>query len=439
MSNATNLALLGLSGFGIAENVLTSTGATTAPTFSASSVGVKEIRVVNQVLSRLGINNSTGIVSVSGLPDISELDVPSWVNAGHISDWSTLQYYLSAVAATNTSPASAAYVEYLTAVQAYNKGMVLAPNGKMYTIPHGAGTATTYGLIIDPSNNTISSYIATVGGLGSVSFDAYFNGVLAPNGKIYFVPDKATVGAVLDPSNNTVATFGTLPLFGPSSNAFAYGVCAPNGKIYLIPQSSTIGRTIDPNTNTFGTYPSSSWSGGLGYHATATVAPNGKIYVFPQTSTLVVKIDPSNDTTTVIASNINNITSSVLAPNGKIYLIPSSGSPNNLLKFDPDTETVSTIAATNPTGGFGCLLPNGKIFYGGASNTLVAVFDPSSETIQTICTITGSAANYASFMLSPNGKVYGLPFSNSNIICFSFLNNNNWNINVATNPMFNKN
>jgi streptogramin lyase len=436
MSNATNLALLGLSSFGNAGNVLTSTGETTAPAFSANSVGVREIRVVNQVLSRLGIDKSTGNVSVSGLPDISELDVPSWVNAGHISDWSTLQYYLSAVAATNTSPASAGFVEYLSVVQAYNKGMVLAPNGKMYTAPH-TGSGVTYGLIIDPSNNTISSYIATLAGLGS-GLDVYYGSVLGSNGKIYMVPDRATVGAFVDPSNNIFSTFGTLPAFGVGTNAFAYAISAPNGKIYLIPQNSTIGRTIDPNTNTFGTYPSSSWSGGLSYHSTASLAPNGKIYVFPSLSTLVVKIDPSNDSTTVILSNVTNIAGSVLAPNGNIYLIPSTSS-QKIIKFDPASETVSTIAATNTGGGVGCLLPNGKIFYAGYSNTVASVFDPSNETIQTICTITGSPATYAGWNLAPNGKVYGLPFSTSNIICINFLNKNNWNLNVATNPMFNKN
>ena len=438
MSNATNLALLGLSSFGNAGNVLTSTGQTTAPAFSANGVGVREIRVVNQVLSRLGVNKSTGNVSVSALPDISEIAVPSWLNGGHISDWSTLQYYLSAVAATNTSPASAGFVEYLSVVQEYNKGMVLAPNGKMYTAPHGAGVGTTYGLIIDPSSNTISSYIATIVALGSLTTDAFYGSVLAPNGKIYFVPDRVTVGALVDPLNNTVSTFGTLPAFGVGTNAFGYAISAPNGKIYLIPENSTIGRTIDPNTNTFGTYPSSNWSGGLSYHSTAALAPNGRIYVFPNLSTLVAKIDPSNDSTTVILSNVTNIVGSVLAPNGNIYLFPATPS-QKIIKFDPNSETVSTIAATNPSGGPACLLQNGKIFYGGYSNTLAAIFDPSNETIQTICTIGGTPPNYAGWNVTPNGKVYGLPFSTSNIICFNFLNKNNWNLNVATNPMFNKN
>ena len=231
MSNATNLALLGLSGFGNAGNVLTSTGETTAPAFSASGVGVREIRVVNQVLSRLGVNRSTGNVSVSALPDISEIAVPSWLNGGHISDWSTLQYYLSAVAATNTSPASAVYVEQYGSFPgsfAYEGG-ALAPNGKIYFAPGAA----TVGRIVDPSNNSVTTY-------GSFPGGNYQGGVLAPNGKIYFIPGGATVGAIVDPANNTVTTYGSFP----GSQAYVGGVLAPNGKIYFAPWNATVGRIL---------------------------------------------------------------------------------------------------------------------------------------------------------------------------------------------------
>ena len=391
----------------------------------------------DRFISRGLANTNTG--NVQGEQPWYDVQVPDWTTGAHITNFSTLQYYLSSVAETNSLiPASAGFVEYLPAVPTYHRGMCLAPNGKIYTTPHGAGSQTTYGLIIDPSNNTISSYIATIAGLGNPAFDPYFGSVLGSNGKIYFVPDRATIGALVDPSNNIVSTFGTLPAFGVGTNAFSGAISAPNGKIYLIPENSTIGRTIDPNTNTFGTYPSSSWSGGLSYNSTAALAPNGKIYVFPSLSTLVAKIDPSNDSTTVILSNVTNIVGSVLAPNGYIYLFPTTSS-QKIIKFDPASETVSTIATINPTGGTACLLPNGKILYGGIGNTLVAIFDPSNETIQTICTIVGSPANYFGWSVAPNGKAYGLPFSNSNIICLNFLNNNNWNINVATNPMFNKN
>ena len=439
MSKAYNLSsLASRNNLGNAGDVFTSTGPDTIPNLSPLSARVTQLNGIQQIPNRIGVNKSTGVVTISAQPSLSELDVPGWDKGQNISQWSTLQYYLSATAFSNRKiPVSAVYVEYLPAVPAYHRGTCLAPNGKIYTIPHGAGPQTTYGLIIDPSSNTISSYIATIGGLGDTNFDPYFGSVLGSNGKIYFVPDRATVGAFVDPSNNIVSTFGTLPAFPIATNAFSGAISAPNGKIYLIPENSTIGRTIDPNTNTFGTYPSSSWSGGLSYNSTAALAPNGKIYVFPYGSTLVAKIDPSNDSTTVILSNVTNIIGSVLAPNGYIYLFPTT-SAQKILRFDPASETVSTIATINPTGGTACLLPNGKILYGGLSNTIVAILDPSNETIQTICTISGSA-NYFGWSLAPNGKAYSLPFSNSNIICLNFLNNNNFNINVCTNPFFNKN
>ena len=71
--------------------------------------------------------------------------------------------------------------------------------------------------------------------------DKWFGGVLAPNGKIYCVPNNSTQILVIDPATNTTALFGNF-----SGNIkWLGGVLAPNGKIYYVPGNSTQILVID--------------------------------------------------------------------------------------------------------------------------------------------------------------------------------------------------
>ena len=110
------------------------------------------------------VSQSSGVVTISAKSDIcseislDDIPVPGWTDAQHISRFSLLQDYLSAVAATNTSPVSASYVEQygsFPGVQSHAGG-VLAPNGKIYFTPY----ASTLGRIVDPSNNSVTTYAA---------------------------------------------------------------------------------------------------------------------------------------------------------------------------------------------------------------------------------------------------------------------------------------
>jgi streptogramin lyase len=448
MSNATNLALLGLSGFGNAGNVLTSTGETTAPAFSASGVGVKEIRVVNQVLSRLGVNKSTGNVSVSGLPDISELDVPSWVNAGHISDWSTLQYYMSAVAATNTSPASALSWEYFGSFPATGNidGGVLHPNGKIYCNVTNSGLANwSIMRVIDPNTNTVSTFNAA--GQGSIAFGSSSAPVVAPNGRIFFVPYNRTFCMYFDPSTNTFSTFAGFNAGAGNSSLMNGGVLAPNGKIYFAPFNDTVFRFLDPDALTINAYATITGNTPSSHYYGAVLAPNGKIYFVPSYTSLFRVVDPSTNTVQVIgtitgSTNDNNYAGGVLHPNGKIYIIPGNNSVLRII--DPATDTVTAVATYSDaalTGGWdGAVVhPNGKI-YPAASNYLFAYIDPDTYALVTLNAIRpvsyDSYHNGGKGIIAPNGKMYLMPFNNTQALALTIPTNNNFNLNVCTNPMF---
>ena len=116
----------------------------------------------------------------------------------------------------------------------------------------------------------------------------WIGGVLAPNGKIYAIPHNSTQILEIDPNTRTATTFGNFS----GSAKWIGGVLAPNGKIYGIPSSSTQILEIDPNTKTttlFGNLSDDSykWIGGV-------LAPNGKIYAIPVNSTKILEIQIMN-------------------------------------------------------------------------------------------------------------------------------------------------
>jgi hypothetical protein len=69
---------------------------------------------------------------------------------------------------------------------------------------------------------------------------AYFGGVLAPNGDIYFVP----VGADRGQKISAAGVVSTYSLVYTTSSAYAGGVLAPNGDIHFVPLNANRGQKI---------------------------------------------------------------------------------------------------------------------------------------------------------------------------------------------------
>jgi hypothetical protein len=107
-----------------------------------------------------------------------------------------------------------------------NVGCVLAPNGKIYSVPHDNNWVT----VIDTSNNTTTQISVPISFYGN----NYRGGSLAPNGKIYCVPSNRQDVLVIDPTNDTTSFINNIVL--PSGNYKYNGsVLAPNGNVYGIP------------------------------------------------------------------------------------------------------------------------------------------------------------------------------------------------------------
>jgi hypothetical protein len=447
MSKAYNLSLLASrNNLGNAGDVFTSTGPDTIPNLSPLSARVTQLNGIQQIPNRIGVNKSTGVVTISAQPSLSELDVPGWDKGQNIDQWSTLQYYLSATAFSNRKiPASAVYVDNnLPIVNSGTnwQGCVLHPNGNVYLVPNqlGPGVIGVY----NPTNNTYTYH----GNYTTSGLPDYYGGCLGTDGKIYLSPEANTIFRVFDPSSNTMSSIGNIGT--TALEKFVGAITGPNGKIYYIPFRQTMSIVFDPSNNTFATIGSFTEGGtSLSKHYGGTLAPNGKIYLNNSSTTLLKIIDTNNNSVQTINDSAGFFT--CLAPNGKIYLLGASNSSLNTLVrvLDPNNNSISIIG-TLPGGVFadsgysgGVLSPNGKIYMIPQNNSYFIVIDPSNDTVSSFLTFAGTTwtgvSKYEGAVTLPNGDIFAGTDGATKPIILRFLLNNKWNMNVCTNPFFNKN
>jgi len=440
MSNAYNLSLLASrNNLGNAGDAFISQGNDIAPSLGPLSAGVLSLSGINQLTSQIGVNKSTGVVTISAEPHLCELDVPGWDKGQHITQWSTLQKYLSATAFTNRKiPVSAVYYENFGSAPGTTAllGACVAPNGVVYFIAHDS----TIGYKINPASNSVGTY-----SLGPAGFTAgagkNCGGVLAPNGRIYFIPGAATPSpGYLNPENDVCTTFGNLSL--PAGTRKWYGgALAPNGLIYCAPHNSSQLLIINPNNNTLTTlnnYPGAgTWPGSTSFSG-AVLAPNGRIYMMGIGSP-IVNLNPNNNTVTTYASN-GSYAGGVVAPNGKIYFMPYTAT--SFLVLDPSDDSRTHFGTCTGSLQYegGVLAPNGCIYAISLNATIGRIIDPSNNTVTTITGggFIGGSLGYTGAVIAPNNKIYFTPYNATSFLCLNVPANNNFNLNVCTNPFFNK-
>ena len=450
MSRATILGILGLSGFNNSGDVFTSRGGTGQPSFSAVNVGAGVASLNfdrSGSLTRIATNTSTGVVTISAVPGRSDMQVGDWITGRHISDSNTFMAYLSATAYSNRNiSASAVSMRLFGTTRGYSVSMQVHPNGKIYMFPADI-TQTTHGYVIDPEGERIITTFFHSGGVSRA--------MLAPNGKFY-MPGLTTRLIVLDPSTNTVnQTINTSPI------TFGYPTLARNGKFYE-PKSGII-NVFDPENNTTTSIAAPAFNASLNVNG-SQLAPNGKIYYAPYLGTVFAVIDPEAGTgaTYGFAGGFSyaglpafsmNFEGMVLAPNGKLYCIPHNvpSTSGNVTAgpigiINPDDNTTTTIASWigSGTSGVNCqtafLAPNGKIYTAPTQDSFVVCIDPETNTTTKLI---GNTFGFSSLqsqggVMHPNGKAFFVPYYTTAIGVMYFNLNNNWNINVCTNPMFNK-
>jgi len=258
--------------------------------------------------------------------------------------------------------------------------------------------------------------ITTITGLSSDA-DKWYGGILAPNGKIYCIPHSASSVLVIDPKTNTTSL---IPGVGTDAFKWVGGVLAQNGKIYGIPASSTSVLIIDPSSNTIDTSTISGLPVGLGKWHGGILGLNGKIYGIPNNATTVLYIDPITDTastsvvTGTFTATLGGWFGGVLGPNGKIYGIPRAA--QKVLYIDPLTNTVddTTVSGIFTDPGKwrgGVLAPNGLIYGMPRNSDNVLIINPITNQASNT-TITGLSVaerKWAGAVLAPDGNIFGVP------------------------------
>ena len=202
-------------------------------------------------------------------------------------------------------------------------GGVLAPNGMIVGIPYNATTILS---ILPESTMFYSNGLALNGiitGTPIPGTGKYIGGVLAPNGKIYCVPHNATQVLIIDP----LALTYTLMAGAIAGSAKYAGGCLStfNGKIYCAPHDATDILVIDPSTDTWTQVASGLPAGSSKWYGICHGA-DGYLYAIPSSSTDILRIDPSTDTTSVVSPALpatpNKYQGGCVGPDGKIYCAP---------------------------------------------------------------------------------------------------------------------
>jgi len=300
----------------------------------------------------------------------------------------------------------------ITSVDDQLSAGVLAQNGKIYFIP-GSNSGSTRIMVIDPIKGEYKR-------LSCGSWSGY-GAVAAPDGYIYCFP-YGSVSTIMriDPRTDEVVVSHKTGVGGSSD--YLGATLHPNGNIYLIPATAQNVGVYTPSTNTF----SATTTGLTGLPAGAAkwyggcLAPNGKIYCAPYNHNSVLIIDvetPGTDITTIASMSTYNASSwrqGCLAPNGKIYFGPRNGA--SVLIVDPsddsEDEASITVSANGNKWCQGILAPNGKIIFLPILSTTALVVDPEDDSDE-VATFTGFASavyKYYGRILGPNGKIYAPAF-----------------------------
>jgi hypothetical protein len=241
----------------------------------------------------------------------------------------------------------------------------VGPDGFVYMLPcadnatvnNVANTPLTGILIVNPGNanngnikytapqsfysepGTGRDSIPTLTGVGSVIRFAS-KGILAPNGKIYFIGFSQNGVVILDPNGfNSTWQYKTFSQMGFEPGVFIQhftgGVLGQDGKIYLVPNKNAIAR-IDTSNDTIQT---GYWNGGSARRLrSGGTGENGFGYPRNSSGTIITPppdVPAKNEATYKTFSGLKD---AIAHPNGKIYMFPydSGGTSRWIFILNPD-------------------------------------------------------------------------------------------------------
>ena len=262
----------------VTSSVGTINTSTARAVFSADSSGAWHISL------NIGITYST-VVNMSGGNNITIGGIYfKYVNNNYAATVAAFSSAGTPVAAQVEAIANHAYFTTYTAatdIQYFR----ITYSGPLLAEPIWASLGTT-ALAAKEGNVNVSAYFPVASGTTPGLVDgnaATWNGVKTFNNDI--VAGGAINGNINSRMNVLISSIPTNPSVwetgpaGPGSNAFYGGVLLPNGKVFAIPCSYTGTNTIyNPTTNAWETGPAGLGSGAF---TGGVLLPNGKVFAIP--------------------------------------------------------------------------------------------------------------------------------------------------------------
>jgi len=252
-----------------------------------------------------------------------------------------------------------------TKTNPYRGGVFVPSLNRIYLIPFNQSNEPTWHYI-DTVTKTVVGYSQN-SGVTPVA-NAYFGGVLAPNGRIYLIPynqASASHWHYIDTNTGNVVAYpqnsGVTPV---AASAYQGGALTSNGKIYLAPSQQADEANwhyIDINTGSVVAYPNNSGVTPVSSvaYSGAIFAPDGYVYLIPYSQTTATnwhRINPVDNSVSAYAvpaliGSGSAVSGGVLAPDGRIYLMPCNGpiSPSKLYCIKTNAQqNFNTTVLTSP-------------------------------------------------------------------------------------------
>jgi hypothetical protein len=243
MRKLLTLILLLLCGSASAEIITIGSGTTEWPCWLATSTSA------SVPAPRMAVQTSTGTYYIPASTTAtgikwhvggvsyglaSEIVAPDWRNGTDTAptDYSTAHYWLRTWARQVPSGVGT-YSNLAWGTENYAfAGGVLAPSGKVIFVPRYSNDIGIY----DPVANSYSNLA------WGTENNAFSGGVLAPSGKVIFVPSYSDAIGIYDPVANSYSNLA----WGTENGAFFGGVLAPSGKVIFVPSYSDAIGIYDP-------------------------------------------------------------------------------------------------------------------------------------------------------------------------------------------------
>lgn len=273
---------------------------------------------------------------------------------------------------------------------------IMMENGNIFFVPFNA----TAGQIYDPINDRIITPTGSYPGSA-----AYSGAVLIHSGEVLLVP-RNTVCRVYNPYSDSVRTIGSAPAV---ANAFYSGVVLPDGRVYCVAGGSSFAQIIDPKLNTVTALPGSPATGAVG----AVLLPDGRILVVPNgvPNSPAVIYNPITNTHTSTSLNPPVNTAyfgGVIMPDDDIFIIPNSATSAVIYNYKKDT--VTTIPGTVTGYSSAVLLPDGGVFLMSATaNTAHKIYYRETNSYITLNTAPTTNNECLGCTILQDGRVFMFP------------------------------